>query len=150
MATVRVAVKYSNREFLRIYDVSSDAEFEVVKDAVKATGARYDGGFERKWWLANKAGLQALKTAGYTVANADFEIDARRDGVVFNPSGETVAHLEVQSRYGMRQRLRDQDWERLARYRDELQAAYKVSDDALSPVLLRIREETSRPAIVEN
>jgi len=150
MATVRVAVKYTNREFPRVYDISSDASFEIVKDAVKATGARFDGGYERKWWLATKAGLQALKAAGYSVKPADFEIDARRDGVVFTPTGETVAHLEVQSRYGMRQRLRDQDWERLARYRDELQAAYKVSDDALSPVLLRIREETSRPAIVEN
>ena len=150
MATVRVAVKYTNREFPRVYDISSDAPFEIVKDAVKATGARFDGGFERKWWLATKAGLQALKAAGYSVKPADFEIDARRDGVVFTPTGETVAHLEVQSRYGMRQRLRDQDWERLARYRDELQTAYKVSDDALGPVLLRIREETSRPAIVEN
>ena len=150
MATVRIAVKYTNREYLRIYDVSGDAEFEVVKDAVKDTGAKYDGGFDRKWWVARKAGLNALKDAGYTVKNADFEIDTRRDGVVFNATGETVAHLEVQNRWCARQRLRDEDWERLARYRDEMQAAYNESDAALGPVLLRIREETGRPVIVED
>ena len=150
MATVRVAVKYTNREFPRVYDISSDAPFEIVKDAVKATGARFDGGFERKWWLATKAGLQALKAAGYSAKPADFEIDSRRDGVVFTPSGETVAHLEVQNRWSARLRLRDEDWDRLARYRDEMQAAYNESDAALAPVLLRIREETSRAVIVED
>ena len=150
MATVRVAVKYTNREFPRVYDISSDASFEIVKDAVKATGARFDGGFERKWWLARKAGLNALKDAGYTVKNADFEIDTRRDGVVFNATGETVAHLEVQNRWSARLRLRDEDWDRLARYRDEMQAAYNESDATLGPVLLRIREETDRPVIVED
>ena len=150
MATVRVAVKYTNREFLRIYDVSrDDAEFEVVKDAIKATGARFDGGFDRKWWVARKAGLNALKDAGYTVKSTDFEIDARRDGVVFNATGETVAHLEVQNRWGTRLRLRDEDWDRLACYRDELQAAYNESDDALVPVLTRVTEECARPVIVD-
>lgn len=149
MATVRVAVKYSNREFLRIYDVSrDDAEFSIVKDAVKDTGARFDGGFDRKWWVCKKAGLALLKEQGYTVKNADFEIDTRRDGVVFNATGETVAHLEVQNQGCGRMRLRDEDWDRLARYRDELQAAYNESDDALAPVLARIHDECARPVVV--
>lgn len=155
MATVRIAVKYTNREYLRIYDISGDAEFEVVKDAVKDTGAKYDGGFGRKWWVARKAGLDTLKAAGYTITNADFEIDAPRHGVVFIATGETVAHVEwrrLVNTYlgGIEPRLRDEDWDRLARYRDELQAAYNKSDEALRPVILRIRKEARHPVIVED
>lgn len=149
MATVKVAVKYSNREHLRIYEVSSDADFAAVKDVVKATGAKYDGAFERKWWVAKKADLDALKAAGLTVKNADFEIDTRREAVIFVATGESAARLEVQTRFGGRVNLRNEDWERLAGYRDELQAAYNKSDEALGPVFLRIAEECARLVIIE-
>lgn len=147
MATVRIAVRYSNRQYPRVYDASSNAGFDSVKDAVKATGARFDG--TRKWWLCTKAGLDALKAQGYAVKAADFECDTKEMVVSFVATGEPVVHLRTENSLGGWARPRTEDYDRLGQYQDDLQAAYNRGDAALGPVLERIREECARAIVVE-
>jgi hypothetical protein len=69
MDEIKIEIKYSNRTMPRIYVIFG--EFMTVKNAIKATGARFSGATRR--WIVNKAALEELRSK-YEVKASDFEI----------------------------------------------------------------------------
>lgn len=125
-ASLKVEIKYSNRQFSRIYIVASDGEFSDLVAAVKATGATWQPLVKR--WKVNKTQLDALKAA-FSVRNADFELRGQST-VIFVATDETVWQPRVFGYYDAREYY-DQAQQEMAR----LQAAYNQSDDVLKAAL---------------
>lgn len=67
MATIQLKRNVNGEYIPRRYEMSSEADFETVKNAVKAAGGKFESKFEDKSWLISGDILRALKEAGYTI-----------------------------------------------------------------------------------
>jgi hypothetical protein len=114
MTYITIAIKFGNRTFSRYYEVTADADFNTLKDAIKATGAKFDGA--QRVWNVNKAGLDTLKSQ-YELKPADFYLVNNLSDVEFKATGSALtdkSHL------------------------NELRDAYNKSDEAFLKVAAQI------------
>lgn len=150
MATITVAVKYTNRKALggRVYDVAANLDFTALKDEIKATGGRFDGGL-KVWFISNDT-LKALK-AKYTVTPADFEVTytEQRPVTYFNPD-RTVDHVYQSTHCTITSRMRGGatviSFNRTTKAEaietsDQFIKAYLVSDEKMIEVGKQILEQ---------
>ena len=82
MATITVKVEAQN-SLERMYFLKHD-DFQVVKEAVKSTGARFDG--RNKVWLMTQQQFSELK---FDCEAADFYV-SRTNDVIFRAMNEVV------------------------------------------------------------
>ena len=127
MDTIEIAVKWSNREMLRVYQVSGGS-FDEMKAAIKAAGGKFDAKYERRWWLVPSANVKALKTA-FSLKTFDFGIDMG-NVVVFRPKGNDAGIT-----------LGQESREAAIALRDRLQAAYAKSDADFAAEIIACRAE---------
>lgn len=125
MATITVAIKFTNRAYERYYDVTADVEFAALKDEIKAGVAKFTGdtitGYSNVWYLRNKAALDALK-ARHQVTPSD---------VRFQALGSTDIVLAAKFVLGWNRKDEFREWETASRdVLRELQTAYNQSDEA--------------------
>jgi hypothetical protein len=108
----------------KVYDVYGE-DFNAIKNAVKATGAKFDGGTRR--WTVNKAGLDSLK-ASFEVKASDFGWNDAAGNIIFRAERDQVIYTS--SRGGMNPRSREEMLEALKR----LQTAYSKSDEEFAKI----------------
>jgi hypothetical protein len=133
MDSITVAVKFTNRELPRLYKVNGN-DFDTIKDATKATGARFDGN-NKRWNLTGKAALESLK-AQFTVEPYDFGYNMRDNSVFMRASNELVVVFPVAPTPEQNKRI----GELVAR----LQATYNKSDADLLDLSERIDKAARR------
>lgn len=86
MDEIKVQVKYSNREYPRVYKVTGGS-FDAMKELIKTNGGKYDGNTRR--WSINKSGLDSIKTA-FRVESADFQMDYKNHTIDFCADNRTI------------------------------------------------------------
>jgi hypothetical protein len=121
-SSVIVSMKYSNRQFAKLFKVTGP-DFETTKNAVKATGAKFDGNTRR--WIVSKPGLESLKTQ-FTVEPYDFGYSMLDKDITFRATGETALDMS-----GLNLRGAERDQQMIA-LTAKFQAAYTKSDDAVN------------------
>lgn len=120
MAKIEVRIKYTNRVAARVYLVGNDdTEFATIKDAIKATGAKFTGSH----WNVSAEGLKTLK-AQFEVQPFDFKMNYDRNTIALTADDTTVYIAE--SREDMLEK------------RELFQAAYSKSDEEFRNVFQSI------------
>lgn len=121
MEKVKVAVRYSNREAERIYNVCGE-NWQEIKDAVKATGAKFDS-INKRWIVPGQAFKDQIKSR-FQIENADFLADGMTGWISSAANGEPIFHCETADvRNG-----------RMSEIAAQLQAAYNESDAKFAEV----------------
>lgn len=127
--SVDIEVKYGNREYPRIITLKGES-FDRVKDAVKATGAKWNPATKR-WQVPAKAYKDLA--AQFEAVRRDFYVEPRGNHVIFTASGDfiwsppgVVDGLPADSRLFA---------EQAREIRDYLQSLYDKSDEAFAGVL---------------
>ena len=129
MAEITVEVKYTNREFPRVFRLTAD-DFNVLLSAVKATaGARWLSA-ERRWRISANA-LKSLQTS-FATRRADIRADCGKvAAVVFVATGEYLTTSPHVTSAGFPADARD-FYTRAEELAVEAQAAYNQSDESLA------------------
>jgi hypothetical protein len=124
MATVRVQISFKNRIYPKIFELGDDAtDFDTIKNAVKATGAKFDS-TTRRWIMKSKAEMETL---GFQVKRWDFSCNAS-SLVVTLTADKTERPLYIAK-----------DWNDMVDMRDKLQEAYNESDEAFKSFYQKVQ-----------
>ncbi len=126
---VTVAIKFKNRVAPRVWDVRSEDDWQVLKDAVKSTpGAKYDP--EHKLWFISPEGLKQLEKR-FVVVRRDFYVDNRNECIRFTFENTPIS-FEFVNEFGGRAQP---DWKKLDEICQQLQAALNESDAKFREVI---------------
>ena len=138
MATITVTIQYRNRVAPRVYEVSGE-NFDAIKDAIKATGARYDS-LKKRWQLPNKQALADLQAA-YQVTARDIII--RDNAVVMAADGAILYAPEFRNEMGAHVHDPARLVALLAEVQASLQVAYSVNDATFAQAYQELRDQGS-------
>ena len=136
MATITVTIQYRNRVAPRVYEVSHES-FETIKDAIKATGARYDS-LKKRWELPNKQALLDLQ-AVYQVEAKDIII--RDNAVMMAADGGILYAPELRNEMGAHVHDPARLVATLAETQAKLQAAYCENDATFAQAYQELRAQ---------
>jgi len=128
--TVRVETK-AEAELDKMYFIRDD-DFTTVKDAVKATGARFDG--RKREWVSRDA--EAIEALLFEVTRADFYVSTY-NRVIFRAFGDEVWSPPHLTEDGFPADARDYEDE-AQRICDALQAAFVESTGALRAKMVEL------------
>jgi signal recognition particle subunit SEC65 len=129
MATVKVEVKVSGRNFPRVWTLEHE-DFETVKNAVRDAGGRYNGQTQR--WTVPGNDWKSLKYR-FSATRADFSL-TMCNAVLFTATEEVMWTPPTIDASGLAADARNYR-EQAEAIRNRMQEAYNESEEALKEFL---------------